>query len=325
MIKNVGSIPGRVAGQTGCAVVRIAVYSLVFFVRFRIGMAVRTGHFGIVGRIAVTIGALIPFTLMISAVDREVLGIVIEIGGCPGCFIVATGAIGRKLCRNVVRVGGIVVIIGMAARTGIRGIVVVPVVTRCTVIRNACMRSIQRVVAVVIGEGCRLPGCVRMACGTICGNIEGNVVRIGCLVVIVGMAPGAVVRSIGVISVVTCRAVRSNSRVRTRERVVRIVIKGGGGPGCLRMTRCTVGWKLLHGMVGLLGLVVVVRVTTRTGVGRGVVVAVVAGGTIVGYGGVSPVQHIEVIVNIECRRCPGCRCMAGSAVRRQIQHQVPGI
>ena len=65
--------------------------------------------------------------------------------------------------------------------------------------------------------------------------------------------------------------------------------------------------------------------TTRTGVGCGVVIAVVTGRTIIGNGSVSPVQCIEIIVNAESRRCPGCRTVTGSTICWQIQHQVSRI
>ena len=230
----------------------------MLLVGFRVRMTVCTGHFGIVGRIAVTVGTLIPFSLVISAVNWKILGIMVEGSGCPGRFTVATGAIGRKLSRNMVRIGRIVVVIGVATRTGVGGIIVVAIMTSCTVIRNPCMRSVQRVVAVVIGEGRGLPGYVGMTGCTISGNIERYVVRIGCLVVIVGMTPCTGIRGIDIITVVTSRAVSSNPRMRTRERIVGVVIKRRGRPGCLRMARGAVGRELLHGMIGRLRLIVVV-------------------------------------------------------------------
>ena len=94
-------------------------------------MTVCTGHLGVIGRITVTVGTLIPLAFVISAVNWEILCVVVEGSGCPGRFTVTTGAIGRKLSRNVVRIGRIVVVIGVATRTGIGRIVVVTVVARC--------------------------------------------------------------------------------------------------------------------------------------------------------------------------------------------------
>lgn len=48
MVKRSGSITVRVAGKTGCAVVRIAVYPIVFIVRLRIGMTGDTGKLRII-------------------------------------------------------------------------------------------------------------------------------------------------------------------------------------------------------------------------------------------------------------------------------------
>jgi hypothetical protein len=97
-------------------------------------MTVCTGNFGIVGQIAVTIGTLIPLALVISAVNWKILGIMVEVGGCPGRFTVTTGTIGRELCRNVVWIGCVVVIISMTTGTGVGGIIVVAIMTSCTVI-----------------------------------------------------------------------------------------------------------------------------------------------------------------------------------------------
>ena len=248
----------------------------MLFVGLRIGVAIGTGHFSIIGRITVTVGTLIPLTLVGSAVNREILCIVVEGGRRPGRLTVTTGAIGRKLCRNMVRIGRVVIVIGVTTRTGIGRIVVVAVMARCAIIGNPCMGSVQRVVAVVIGEGCRLPCHIGVACGTISGNIECNVVRIDRLIIIIGMAAGTGIRSTGIVAIVAGRTICRYSRVRTRERVVYVVVKCGGCPGSLGVARCTVSRELLSSVIRCLCLIVVVRMAARTGVGCGIVVVVVA-------------------------------------------------
>lgn len=103
----------------------------------------------------------------------------------------------------MVGIGGIVVIVGVATRTGVGCVVIVAVVTLGAIIGDTGMSPVQRVVAVVVRKRGRFPGCIGMAGGTIGGNIEGNVVRIGCLVIIICMAPRAGIGCIHVIAVVT--------------------------------------------------------------------------------------------------------------------------
>ena len=84
MVKSIVGIPGRVAGETGRAVISITADAIVLIIGFRIGMAGSTGDYGIIGRIGMTIHTGIPFAIMRPAVNREILGIVVEIGRFPG-------------------------------------------------------------------------------------------------------------------------------------------------------------------------------------------------------------------------------------------------
>ena len=216
---------------------------------FRIGMTVCTGYLCIVGRITVTIGTLVPFTFVIPAVDRKILGIVIEVSRRPGCLTMATVAVCRKLCSNVIGVGCVVIIICMTTCAGVGGVIIVTVVTLGAIIGDTGMCTVQRVVAVVAGEGCRLPRHIGMTGGTIGGNIEGNVVRIDRLIVIIGMAARTGIRSTGVVTIVAGRTICRYYRVRTRKRIVYVVVKCGGRPGSLGMARCTVSRELLSSVI----------------------------------------------------------------------------
>ena len=62
------------------------------------------------------------------------------------------------------------------------------------------------------------------------------------------------------------------------------------------MAFCTVRGELLSYVVWIRGGVIVIGMATGTGIGRIVIIAVVAGCTVVGNGCVSPDQLIEVIV-----------------------------
>lgn len=79
-------------------------------------------------------------------------------------------------------------------------------------------------------------------------------------------------------------------------------------------------------MVRVSRRVVIGRMTTRTSIGRVVVIPVVAGSTIAGNGRVCPVQRIIIVVNRECSRFPARRSgMAHRAIRGDIQRRVIGI
>lgn len=128
VVKNQVRIAGGVAGQAGGAIVRITANAVVFFVGIGIGMAGDAGEFCVIGRIGMAIRTLIPFAFVFAAIYRKMLAVVVESRRHPGIFPVAIGAIGRKIQGYVVGVVGIVVIVGMATRAGIGGVVVIAVV-----------------------------------------------------------------------------------------------------------------------------------------------------------------------------------------------------
>ena len=83
----------------------------------------------------------------------------------------------------------------------------------------------------------------------------------------------------------------------------------------------------LEGLVIRVGGLVVVRlVASGTGVRCVVVVAIVAGRTVVGDGGVSPVQRIIIIVDGEGGRGPsGIGGMAAGTIHRKSEYGVVGV
>ena len=136
-----------------------------------------------IARAGVAIDTLIPFILMLAAVDREILLVMVKSGRIPGCFgmTILTGC--REPCGRVVRVGCRIVIAHVAAVAGVRRGVVVAVVAGCTVIGDSRMCPVQRIIVVVNRERSRRPaGCGRVTHDTIRRKIQRHVVRVGRLV-----------------------------------------------------------------------------------------------------------------------------------------------
>lgn len=168
--------------ETGCTDILIPIHPLVI-----VGYLRRTIMFVTIDatkcrkipRIRVAVHALIPFPLVFSTVDREILLIMVETGGLPGRFGVTILAGGREARRRVFGTVGRVVIGGMATKTGIRGIVVIPVVAGSTLIGNQSMCPIQRIIIVVDRECCRGPaGSCGVTHGTVRRNVQGYVIWI---------------------------------------------------------------------------------------------------------------------------------------------------
>ena len=87
------------------------------------------------------VDTLIPFVFVRPAINREIHAIVVKVRGRPGRFTVAILTAGRKSCRSMIRVIGLVIIRLVTAVTGIRNIAVVAVnMTGITIKRR--MRTI---------------------------------------------------------------------------------------------------------------------------------------------------------------------------------------
>ena len=83
VIEGVVGITGGVAGKTGRAVVGIPRHTHVVIIRFRIHVAGGTSKLGIVGRVGMTVDALVPFAQVFSTVNGEVLTIMVKGGRFP--------------------------------------------------------------------------------------------------------------------------------------------------------------------------------------------------------------------------------------------------
>jgi len=115
------------------------------------------------------------------------------------------------------------------------------------------------------------------------------VVRIRCLVVILGMATGAGVGGIIKIAIMTSSTIILNDSMCPIQRVELIVIKRRRYPGRFRMAAFAVNGELRRLVIRIGRLVVICSVTPEAGVGCIIVIAVVAACAIVGNGGMRPV------------------------------------
>lgn len=94
------------AVEARVAVVLIARDLAMFVVHVGLIVLVAEDTFedGIVGGIHVAIAAHVPLVFMFSGVDREVLRVMVPVGGCPGRGGVTRLTFSRKQRRGVVRV-----------------------------------------------------------------------------------------------------------------------------------------------------------------------------------------------------------------------------
>ena len=226
---------------------------------------------------------MIPFAFVRPAVNREIHIVVVKVCRGPGRFTVAILAGCRKSRRSVVWIVCLIIFRLVAAVTGVGRVVVIAVMTGGAVVGNERMRAVQRIIIVVNIECSRRPaGCGGVATRAIRRKVQRHVVRVGALVVIVRVTARAGVGRIVVVAVdVTGITVAGNGDVRARERIKIVVVERRGHPRRFRVTTGAVCRELGRFVVGVGGLVIIVDVATCAGVGRVVVVAVVAGGTII--------------------------------------------
>ena len=328
VVENIVPVPGGVAGQTSIALVNIPSDTCMRIVGLGICMTASTGEHSIIPRVSMAVETLAPFPLVSAAVDGEMLSIVVKSGGNPAAFSVATGTVRRELGREVIRVVGIVVIAAMAGIAGIGGIIVVAVVTGRTVVGNRSMRPVQSVVIVVHRKARWCPARLRaVAHSAVIRNVQRNVVGISALIVVSIMATCAGIGSIGVISAqMAGRAIICHRQVSPREGEESPVVEGGRGPGVLRMAGGAVRRELMCSMVRIGGRVVIGSVAPATGIGRVVVVAVMAGRAIIGNGCVGAIQYIVIVVYVKTGGCPTGSCgVARRAISGQSQVAVVRI
>ena len=127
-------------------------------------------------------------------------------------------------------------------------------------------------------ETCGFPtGRGGMTHGTIRGEIELHVVRIGGLGIICVMTTVAGVGCIVEVAVVAGITIAGNGSMRPGKRINCVMIEGRRHPGRFRMAQSTIGRELGCGVVWIGRLSILRIVTAVASIGRIVVIAVVAG------------------------------------------------
>lgn len=142
MVENIVRIARWVAGEASVAFIDVAADASMLIVRFRVGVAGRAGELPVVAGHVVAVRAGVPLALVRPTVNREMLCIVVESGGRPSAFRVAFRAVLRELELLVVWVGCGVVVRLVASETGVRRVVVVPVVASGALVGNRCVSTI---------------------------------------------------------------------------------------------------------------------------------------------------------------------------------------
>jgi hypothetical protein len=268
-----------------------------------------------------------PFAIVFSAINREVLRIVVESGWRPGRFRVTGSTIVGKLQGRVVGVRCTGIIGCVTTVAGIWRGVVVAIVASGAVVGDGRVCPVQRIIIVVYRECRRFPARRgRVTHRTIRWEVQRHVVRIGSLVEIRAVTAVTSIRRIGIIPVVTRVAIAGNRNVCARERINSTVVKRRRYPGCFRVARGAICGELRSSVVGGRRVGIIGRMTTVAGIRRGIVVAVVARSAIVGDGRVCPVQRIIIVVDRECRRFPARRGrVTHRTIRREVQRYVVRI
>lgn len=148
-----------VAFEAGLVVVHITADTIVFFVRICLVVLVArdAGKFCIVVRTGMAFRTIVPFSLVLTGIYREVLPVVIKSGRLPFYLCVACFAVGAELSCGVRRVVCFGIVLFMAAITGVRGIDVVVVMAIVAVIGNFRMGPFNHVIFIMIGKSGRFP------------------------------------------------------------------------------------------------------------------------------------------------------------------------
>ena len=131
----------------------------------------------IIRRIGMTIGTLIPLSLVFPGIDGEILPVMIPGRWSPCSLVMTLIAGGRELGSLVAGIVRLVIVCNMAAGTGIRSIIVIPVVATGTGKRN--MGACKNIIIIVNWEGGRGPvGICRVTIGAGFRDIDRNVIWI---------------------------------------------------------------------------------------------------------------------------------------------------
>ena len=172
-------------------------------------------------------------------------------------------------------VGALRVVIGVATCAGVWRVVVVTLVTIVTGHGRVC--ACERPHGAVV-EGGRNPCILVVTIGTGSGELLSDVVGVCGGVEVINVASCTCIGWIVIVALVAIVAAHTCMRAHNR---VEGVIEGGRCPRCLVVAVCTVCRELLSDVVGVCCGIVVIGVTTCTGIGCIIIIAVVAGCTVV--------------------------------------------
>jgi len=227
----------------------------------------------------------------------------------------------------MVRIGCLVIIGLVTSFAGIRRVVVIAVVASCTIIGNIDVCSGERVNIAMVESRWR-PAVFIVANRAIRRELQGNVVRVGRLIVIVFVAAVAGIRRVVVISVVAGCTVVGNVGMCSHQSK-EIVVHGEARRvpvGLSGMAGCAIRGQTQSRMVGVGRLIVIVFVAAVASVRRAVVISVVATRTVIGNISVGAVEHeIVVVISKTCRAPPRLCSVATLAIRGQIKRLVVGV
>jgi len=162
-----------------------------------------------------------------SAIEHIIVIVVRKRSRVPTRISCMTGgAICRKCQVNVIRVGGLVIVVNVTTVASVWCVVVISIVTSRTIVRNNGMSAIEHIIVIVVCKRSRIPtgvGCV--ARFTICRKCQVYVIWIGGLIVIGLVAASTSIRRVVVIAVVTSVAIIGNFYVCSGERIERTVVE----------------------------------------------------------------------------------------------------
>ncbi len=178
-----------------------------------------------IGIIAVVTSLAIVGNRNMRAGER-INGTVVKRGRNPGAFAMATYAVRRELGGSMVGVGSRIVIAQVAAHAGVWGIGIVALMASVAVVGNRNMRPVERIECTVVKRG-RRPVAFRMTIRTSRRELRGEVVGVGCSIVVRLMAACARIRRVDVIAVVASRTVVGNRNMRPVQHVVIVVDREG--------------------------------------------------------------------------------------------------
>jgi len=204
----------------------------VFIIHFRLIMFVaeNTLKNGIIGRIDVAVGAILPLPFVFPGIDGEILGVMIPVGLVPVGSIMALLAIRGESRGLVVGIIGIVIII-LVAGVAIRGRAAVSVGMAIQALQDN-VRPGQGKLGLIVIESCRLPGAGTVALSAVIAEIVLHVIGIVYRGKVAFVAGVAIRRGIGITVLVAFKALQGHVRAGQGELGLAVIkrcrLPGGG-------------------------------------------------------------------------------------------------